>query len=162
MTGQQITSIISSLRPRQWLKNIVIFAAIFFSKELFYPEKFWPVFHTLLVFCIASSSMYLLNDIIDREHDRQHFSKKDRPIASGKISVGLAAGLSFVLAAIALIVSYQIQNYLFFIVLTYIVVQLLYSFLLKGVIILDVLAIAFSFMLRIFAGSIVVLTPLSS
>ena len=162
MTGQQITSIISSLRPRQWLKNLVIFAAIFFSKELFYPEKFWPVFHTLLVFCIASSSMYLLNDIIDREHDRQHFSKKDRPIASGKISVGLAAGLSFVLAAIALIVSYQIQNYLFFIVLTYIVVQLLYSFLLKGVIILDVLAIAFSFMLRIFAGSIVVLTPLSS
>jgi len=162
MTGQQITSIISSLRPRQWLKNLVIFAAIFFSKELFYPEKFWPVFHTLLVFCIASSSMYLLNDIIDREHDKQHFSKKGRPIASGKISVSLATTISFILSALALTVSYQIQTYLFFIVLTYIVVQLLYSFLLKGVIILDVLAIAFSFMLRIFAGSIVVLTPLSS
>ena len=162
MTVQHVTNLISSLRPRQWLKNLVVFAAIFFSKELFYPEKFWPVLYTLIVFCAASSSMYLLNDIIDREHDKQHFSKKDRPIASGKISVSLATTISFILSALALTVSYQIQTYLFFIVLTYIVVQLLYSFLLKGVIILDVLAIAFSFMLRIFAGSIVVLTPLSS
>src|SRR3989344_7169332 len=109
MISGQMTNIISLLRPRQWLKNLVVFAAIFFSKELFYAEKFWPVLYTLVVFCAASSSMYLLNDIIDREHDKQHFSKKERPIASGKIPVSLATTISFILSALPLTVSYQIQ-----------------------------------------------------
>lgn len=158
----QIAEIFSSLRPRQWLKNIVVFAAIGFSKELFSPEKFWPVFYTFLVFCAASSAMYLINDIVDCKSDRQHFSKKERPIASGKLSARLALLLSFLLTAVALLISYQIQIYLFFIVLVYLSIQLLYSFFLKGIIILDILTIALAFMLRIFAGSVVVLTPLSS
>jgi len=162
MIVNNIVDIFSSLRPRQWLKNLVVFAAILFSKELFIPEKFLPVFYTFLIFSAASSAMYLVNDIVDKPTDRLHFFKKTRPIASGKLSPQVSGVIALVLSIFALVGASLIQGYLFFFIVTYIAIQLLYTFFLKGIIILDVLAIAFTFMLRIFAGSIVALTPLSS
>src|SRR4030042_2566174 len=151
-----------SVRPRQWIKNLVVFAAILFSKELFILSKFTPVFYTFLIFCAASSSMYLINDIADRNRDKLHFSKKDRPIAAGNLSVRTAAIVALFLASVALISSTFISPYLVPLIAIYLVIQLFYTFILKEIIILDVIAISFTFMLRIFAGSIVVLTPLSS
>lgn len=155
-------SIFSSLRPRQWLKNLVVFAAILFSGELFIPEKFMPVFYTFLIFSIASSAMYLVNDVVDRPRDKVHFSKKNRPIASGKVDERTAIILAILLGIVALTTSYFLQTYLFFIILAYLTIQLSYTFFLKEIIIIDILVIAFTFMLRIFGGSIVAAAPLSS
>lgn len=151
-----------SLRPAQWLKNLVVFSAILFSREFFVPEKFTPVLYSFLIFCAASSSMYLINDLVDTQADSLHFSKKRRPIASGKLDRRFAVFLALVLAAAAAASSFYLSIYLFYILVAYFLVQLAYSFWLKTVIILDTLTIAFSFMLRVFAGSFVVVVPLSS
>lgn len=140
----------------------MVFAAIIFSREFFIPERFTPVLYTFLIFCAASSAMYLINDLVDREQDMLHLFKKRRPIAAGKVPTVYALSLALILSGLALVFSFQLSGYLFFILAAYIVVQLLYSFWFKNIIILDTLAIAFSFMLRVFAGSLVVLVPLSS
>lgn len=85
MLSDLIFNIWISLRPGQWLKNLVVFAAIIFSRDLFDPDKFIPVFYTFLILCAASSSVYLINDLVDRYRDQLHFSKRNRPIASGKL-----------------------------------------------------------------------------
>lgn len=106
--------------------------------------------------------MYLINDLIDQEKDRLHFSKKNRPIAAGRLRTGNVLLVAIVLITISLMAAYQISYYLLAIIASYIIVQLFYSLWLKNIMILDILVIAFTFMLRIFAGSIVVLTPLSA
>lgn len=157
-----IFDIFVSLRPAQWLKNLVVFAAIVFSGEFFTPIKFTPVFYTFLIFCAASSSMYLVNDLVDKEADRLHFFKKNRPIAAKKVPPSVVLIFASTLALLSLLFSFQLSNYLFFIVIVYLVIQLSYSFLFKNIILFDTLAIAISFMLRVFAGSFISLTPLSS
>src|SRR4030042_1911608 len=112
MSNDLLLNIFVSLRPRQWLKNLVVFAAITFSGDLFILGKFLPVFYTFIIFCAASSSMYLINDIADRDRDKLHFSKKDRPIAAGNLSVRTAAIVALFLASVALISSTFISPYL--------------------------------------------------
>ena len=162
VTENLVADVFLSLRPFQWLKNLVVFAAIVFSQELFISSKFTPVFYTFVIFSAASSAMYLINDLVDRPRDRIHFLKKLRPISSGKISPRLVLLLAAALIVLSLVGSRFLSGYLFFIILTYLFVQLLYNFWLKNIIILDVLTIATAFMLRIFAGSVVVVTPLSA
>jgi 4-hydroxybenzoate polyprenyltransferase len=157
-----LVHILISLRPIQWLKNLVVFAAILFSQELFIAEKFIPVLYTFIIFAAASSAMYLVNDLVDRPKDRLHFSKKLRPIAAGKLPTNLALSVSILLVFFSLSAAYYLSSYLFLIILIYLAIQVMYSLLLKNIIILDILAIAFAFMLRIFAGSLVVATPLSA
>jgi 4-hydroxybenzoate polyprenyltransferase len=106
--------------------------------------------------------MYLVNDLLDQESDHLHFSKKNRPIASGKVSPPIALLFALILSAAALLSSFYLSIYLFYILIAYLLVQLAYSFWLKDIIIVDTLVIAFSFMLRVFAGSFVVLVSLSS
>lgn len=154
--------ILIALRPIQWLKNLVIFAAILFSQELFIADKFIPVFYTFIIFSTSSSAAYLVNDLVDRPKDRLHFSKKLRPIAAGRLPTKLVLFLVALLVVFSLISSYFVSNYLLLIILVYLTIQVLYSLLLKNIIILDILIIAFAFMLRIFAGSLVVVTPLSA
>lgn len=161
-TAFNLVNIFISLRPTQWLKNLVVFAAIIFSKELFILSKFSLVFYTFLIFSAASSSMYLINDIVDKDKDKLHFSKRNRPIASGKISPNLAILIALVLGLTSLTASYYISSYLFVTVSAYLILQLLYTFWLKNIIIIDVLVIALAFMLRIFAGSVVILASLSA
>jgi len=155
-------AILTALRPRQWLKNLVVFAAIVFSQEVFLVDKFLPVVIVFVIFCAASSSMYLVNDVVDREADQLHFAKKYRPIAAGQISVKTALVVALVLALFSLAAAAYLSKYLFFIVIFYLIIQNLYTLVLKQIIILDVLTISIAFMLRIFAGSLVVETPLSS
>ena len=157
-----MVNVLKSLRITQWLKNLVVFAAIIFSREFFITSKFLPVFYTFLIFSAASSAMYLVNDVVDRDRDRLHFSKKFRPIAAGKLSPRLALSAALFLIVASLISAAYLSTYLFFIILLYLIIQFFYTLLLKNIIIIDILVIAFAFMLRIFAGSLVVITPLSA
>ena len=98
-------AMIAAMRPRQWAKNVLVFAAPLAAGQLFEVDVFWASVGAFAMFCVISSATYLINDIKDRESDREHPSKCKRPIAAGELSVPLAISLALVLAAIALVVS---------------------------------------------------------
>lgn len=159
---KQVTSIIISLRPLQWLKNLSIFAAILFFGDFFNPTFFWPTFAGFWIFNILSSGMYLVNDLVDIDHDKVHPIKKLRPIAQGNLSKKTAVTLVIALTTIGLYWAYLLAPYFFIVSLVFVLLQLSYNFFLKYIILLDIVVIATTFMLRIFAGSFILLTPLSS
>jgi 4-hydroxybenzoate polyprenyltransferase len=144
--------IIRAVRPRQWIKNLVIFAALIFANQLDDPMAVWLVFQTFLVFCVTTSAVYLLNDVFDIERDKLHPFKSKRPIASGLIPERSATIIALGLIVIILPLSYIISPALFLAILAYLLLQLLYSSYLKTTILLDVMAIAAGFVLRIYAG----------
>ena len=150
--------LLKTFRPRQWLKNLAVFAALVFSGFFFYefPNYFGRVSLTFLLFCFLSSAIYVFNDIADRESDSKHPFKKKRPLASGKLSVRTAAIAGGVLVGIALIGGFMLSPFVFLLMLSYAVLQIGYSLVLKHISILDVLSIAGGFMLRVYAGSVVV------
>lgn len=151
-----------SARPRQWLKNLAVFAAILFGGRLLNVDDLSKVGLTFLVFCLLSSSMYLLNDIVDYQADKAHFSKQNRPITLGLVSKPLAFSCALVLVAVGLTLSAFLSTTLFFTTVSFVLIQVLYSVFLKELILIDILSIAFGFMLRVFAGSFVIEEPLSS
>ncbi|GIK84002.1 MAG: decaprenyl-phosphate phosphoribosyltransferase [Patescibacteria group bacterium] len=152
---------LKTARPRQWIKNIALYAALVFSGFFFYdpvdaPSYFTTVTYAFLIFCILTSSIYFINDIVDYEADKQHPFKKKRPIASGKLSIKFATWIAVLGLIIVAIFSYQLS--LFFQILTfaYLALQILYSKKLKHIPILDVASIATGFLIRIYAGAVVV------
>lgn len=151
-----------SLRPRQWLKNLSVFAAIFFGGRLLNWEDLQIIFLVFLIFCLQSSAGYLFNDVIDSKADRSHFSKKDRPIAKGLISPTFAITVSIIFSVLALLLSYRISDLVFLGTLVFLIIQIVYSVYLKQVILFDILAISLTFMLRVFGGSFAINEPLSS
>lgn len=144
--------IVKASRPRQWIKNFAIFAALIFSGTALDPTNQLKAVEAFLLFCVFSSATYLLNDIFDIERDILHPFKKKRPIASGLIPVPLAASLALILIIIFLPLSYKLSPAFFFASLTYLILQLFYSAYLKQVILIDVLVIAAGFVLRVYAG----------
>lgn len=144
--------VIKAVRPRQWIKNLVIFAALLFANQLDSPLAVWLVFQTFLIFCITTSAVYLINDVFDVERDRLHPFKSKRPIASGIVPERSAIMIALGLIVLVLPLSYNISPALFLAVLAYLFLQLLYSSYLKTTILLDVMAIAAGFVLRIYAG----------
>lgn len=154
--------LIVSSRPRQWLKNLAVFAALFFSGLLTSSSYFFQVTSVFIIFCLLSSSVYLFNDVIDYKSDRAHFSKKNRPIASGLLSKKLAIIAALTIALLGLFFSHQLSETVFVTSLIFILVQVFYSLVLKNIIILDIMAIALTFLLRVFVGSFVIHEPLSS
>ena len=159
---QLILPLIISIRPIQWLKNLAVFAAIAFSGELFLTDKFISVLYTFLIFTLISSGVYLINDLLDIKGDRLHYSKKNRPLAAGKLDRSIATVTSLLLIGTGVFWSFTLSMNLFLLLVLFITVEISYTLFLKQVILIDVIAIAFAFMIRVFAGSIVVLTPLSS
>lgn len=150
--------ILKTARPRQWIKNLALYAPLVFSGFLFFdfPSYFLQVTKAFILFCVLSSCVYIVNDIIDLPKDRLHPFKKFRPIASGKLPVPIAA---FVAIAGFLTVIYLSMTFsLFFLMLalSYTALHVLYSVKLKHVAILDVLAIATGFVIRVYAGGVVV------
>ena len=139
-------------RPRQWIKNFAVFAALIFSGTLFDPTNQFKTFAAFVLFCIFSSATYFLNDVFDIERDKLHPFKKKRPIASGLIPVPLAIIISLSLIIISLPLSYILSPAFFFAALAYLIIQLFYSAYLKQVILIDVLVIAAGFVLRVYAG----------
>ncbi|MGA7160470.1 MAG: decaprenyl-phosphate phosphoribosyltransferase [Bacteroidota bacterium] len=144
------------LRPSQWIKNTFIFAPLVFSKHLFDPPLFFAALKGFISFSIVSSAVYVINDIFDRDADAAHPLKRNRPIASGKVSVPAAALLSMVLICITAIVSFSLPLGFQLVLSSYLVLQILYSIALKKIVILDVFIIASGFMLRVLAGAEVI------
>ena len=149
------------MRLSHWTKNIFVFAAMIFGRKLFGPidEVLLAVGSALgsfFCFSLAASAIYIFNDIVDREVDSLHPEKSKRPIAAGTVSVGYAAVMSLMCAAVALIGSLILVRPLAYIILTYIVMMVLYSLLFKKMMILDCVVISVGFCLRAVAGAIVV------
>ncbi|MBI2022724.1 decaprenyl-phosphate phosphoribosyltransferase [Candidatus Daviesbacteria bacterium] len=145
-------ALIKAVRPRQWIKNFALFAGLIFSGQLDNPQSILSVFYAFTIFCGATSATYLLNDVFDVERDRLHPFKSKRPIAAGLISTKLAIALALIIIAIIIPISYQLSPALFLGIITYLILQLFYSSYLKSVILLDVMAIAAGFVLRVYAG----------
>jgi len=149
------------LRPHQWIKNTLCFAGLVFSKQLF-SDAVIDAAGTFFAFIAVSSAVYVVNDIVDRERDRQHPKKKHRPVASGEVSVGPAIVLAVLLAAGGLLGSYAISIYVFLCLLAYLLNNAAYSYLLKHMVLLDVLSISFGFVLRLLSGIYAVGKPPTS
>ncbi len=157
-----IRGILLSMRPRQWTKNLVVFAGIAFAQKLVRGELLLRTLGAFTLFCVASGGVYLLNDVLDREKDKEHPLKRKRPIASGAVSAG-AGTVSAVIALLgAAVGGWAISSRLGAVVLTYEVLMITYSLVLKHVVIIDVLAIAAGFVLRAAAGAVVVTVDISS
>lgn len=144
--------ILKAMRPRQWTKNAFVMAALVFDRKLFDVLSLERTLLTLVIFCLVSSSVYLFNDIMDVEADRNHPVKKNRPIASGKLSIKIAVIVSVILLLVSLAGSYFLSTGLLVIVAVYFLLNLAYSKWLKHMPIVDVLVIAACFVLRVVAG----------
>lgn len=152
---KQLRNYFRLLRPRQWIKNLAIFAALTFGGELFNIDLFTNVFIGFLIFCGLSSAIYVINDIFDIEKDRLHPFKKFRPLAKGDIPVQHALVIAIVLALVCTIGSILLSPAFFAIAIVYLVLQLSYSIFLKDIAIIDILALAGGYILRVYAGSLV-------
>jgi 4-hydroxybenzoate polyprenyltransferase len=149
-----IAPVFTSLRPKQWVKNLILFAALFFSEKglLFSGEAWARSLIGFVTFCGLSGSVYLLNDIVDIDKDRQHPEKSGRPIASGILSIAEAKAALIIILLICLGVAWNISGLFFAMALSYFMLNLSYSFKLKNVVIIDVMCIAMGFVLRATAG----------
>lgn len=154
--AQTLSFLIKSARPRQWLKNLAIFAALIFSGELFLLESFRAVFWSFLIFSLLTSSVYIFNDIVDAPVDRKHPYKRFRPIASGKLPLPLALFVAICGFFISLALARGLSFFFFFACLAYLALHVLYTLWIKHIPILDLLAIAAGFILRVYAGAFVI------
>jgi 4-hydroxybenzoate polyprenyltransferase len=149
-------SLVLSLRPSQWTKNLIIFAGLIFGQRLLDPAAILHSVAAFVVFCALSGVVYLINDIADREADRQHPLKRFRPIASGAVPVSTAAALAVVLGLAALAAAFRLRLEFGVVALAYVGLLAVYSGPLKHVVIIDVLTIAIGFVLRAAAGAVVI------
>ncbi|NFL73768.1 decaprenyl-phosphate phosphoribosyltransferase [Clostridium sporogenes] len=150
-----IRGIIALMRPKQWIKNFFVFAAVIFSGNLMNEGILKNNIITFILFCLTSSTIYILNDIVDIEKDRKHPEKKNRPLPSGRVSKSTAIIMNIVMLFIVLFCSYKFVDYkVMYTYLMYIVINILYCFKLKNVVILDVMVITFGFVLRVESGSL--------
>lgn len=140
------------MRPRQWTKNIFIFAALVFDKQLFVVESFSRTLAGVILFCLISSCVYILNDIVDVEADRKHPEKKKRPIPSGKLPIRVAWSVLIVLVVVTFILAGLLSPAFEAVIISYFIINIAYSKWLKHIPILDVLIIASGFVLRVHAG----------
>lgn len=147
-----IYNTIRLIRPRQWLKNFFIFAAIIFGGELFNPLIFQKVFLGFIVFCLLSSATYIINDFFDIKTDKLHPFKRFRPLAHGDVPIFFALALAAVFIISSIMISFSINPAFFLTVLVYLAIQFLYSSFLKTIAVVDILSIATGYILRVYAG----------
>lgn len=144
--------LVKSTRPRQWIKNFAVFAALIFSGSLFDRTAQLNALLAFLIFTGLSAATYLLNDVFDIERDKLHPFKRKRPIASGLVPVWVAVGVALGLIVVLLPLSFQLSPAFFLAAVSYLILQLFYSAYLKQVILLDVMVIATGFVLRVYGG----------
>jgi 4-hydroxybenzoate polyprenyltransferase len=171
--GGHVRAIIQSMRPRQWIKNLALFVGLVFAQQLFTLTSFERTSVAFVVFCLASSSVYIFNDLLDLERDRQHPTKSKRPLANGDLPISWAivtigtlllgcAGLTLLIFNMPIqqtdiFASLGGANVLFALtVVSYLLLMTLYSVRLKHIVLLDVFIIASGFVLRILAGAVVI------
>lgn len=161
ITDTSFFLLLKTARPKQWLKNLALYAALIFSGFFFYqpvdaPAYFWVVSYAFLIFCLLTSSIYIINDLIDIKADRAHPFKKNRPLASGKLAIPVAVFAAAIALSLVFLLSLSLPNFFKFLVLAYLVLQLLYSSKFKQIAILDIISIAAGFLIRVYAGAVVV------
>ena len=140
------------LRPRQWTKNVALFAAATFAGQLFEPTVFEKVILSFVVFCGLSSATYIINDIFDVRKDRLHPFKKFRPLAHGDVPLTLGVVIAVILLVLSLFGSLLVTPAFFTVSVVYLIIQLLYSTKIKSIAVADILAIAAGYILRVYAG----------
>ncbi|MCE5299415.1 MAG: decaprenyl-phosphate phosphoribosyltransferase [Spirochaetia bacterium] len=153
--------LLNLLRVRQWPKNILVYAALIFTSNLFNTAYLLKVTIGFFLFSFAASSLYILNDILDYKQDRIHPEKKNRPIASGEINRDFALVLSAILMTVSLTGSYFLNFEFFITVASYIIITTLYSLRLKHVVILDIFAVSSGFVLRAISGAFIISVSIS-
>ncbi|MBP8948209.1 MAG: decaprenyl-phosphate phosphoribosyltransferase [Candidatus Promineofilum sp.] len=151
-----LIDLIRSMRPRQWPKNAFVFVALLFDRKFFDPASVLPVVVAFVLLCLMSGAVYLMNDLADIESDRQHPTKRNRPLPSGRLNPRLAGAAAVLLAVFSLVAGYLLKWELAAILLIYLVTQIAYTFRLKHIVLIDVLTIAAGFVLRIAAGVVVI------
>lgn len=154
-------SFLRALRPHQWTKNLLVFAALLFSKHLFEPGPFVRASLAFVCFCGLAGAVYLWNDIADIERDRLHPKKKHRPLAAGRLSIRAATLGAIALVTAALTLSFALDVRLGLCAAAYLTLNLAYSFGLKHVVILDVLSISMGFVMRALAGAYAIDVPVT-
>ena len=154
---KEVKYLVISARPKEWYKNILLFVAIVFSANIL-NVSMWPtVILACVFFCMLSGGEYIVNDVLDRQSDRAHPVKYRRPIASGELSVSHALLVALLLIVLALLGAYLAISFRFLIIsASYVVLGLLYSFILKYLVIVDVLAISAGFVIRAVAGCLAI------
>ena len=153
--------LLESLRPQQWVKNGFVFAALIFSRSIIDWHRNARVIAAAFLFCLISSAVYLLNDILDAPEDRKHPLKRLRPLASGRLGVGAAAAAAITLGLMSLGGAWAIDRTFFFIMAAYGFINVLYSWVLKDVVLLDVFVISAGFVLRVVAGGVIIHVEIS-
>ena len=149
------------LRPTQWSKNLVIFAALIFAKHLFNRADVFLVSLGFVAFCLTASAAYVMNDLRDCERDRQHPLKSLRPLPAGRVRRSTAAVLALALLTTGLTMALMLSLGFGVLVVLYFVLQIAYTFWLKEAVILDVMAIATGFVIRAAAGGVIIAVPVS-
>ena len=140
------------LRPKEWAKNLFLYIPLFFAGEIFNWLKVFHVFEGFIAFCCIASSIYIINDYADKEDDKKHPQKQNRPIASGAVSIGTALTIFAILTAAGFFIAYFISTKFFFLLGLYFSLNIGYSFGLKNIAILDIFIIAIGFTLRVRSG----------
>lgn len=161
MIKLNFSQIFKLMRPKQWIKNLFIFGAVIFSGKFTYENIFIKNIFVFFIFCLVSSCVYILNDLVDVNKDRQHPEKKNRPIASGKVKTYEAVILEVLLIVIVIITAYNLDIKLFMVFSVYFIINILYSIILKNLIIIDVMIITLGFVLRVQSGAIITNVQLS-
>ena len=147
-----IASLVKTMRPRQWIKNVVIFAPLVFDIKLFDPTYLARTVAGFVMLCVISGTVYIINDLADIEKDRQHPRKRNRPLASGALSTRLAVIAAVAIPLVALPLGYLLSPLFGAILTLYLLIQIAYSFWLKNAVIIDVMLIAAGFVLRVASG----------
>jgi 4-hydroxybenzoate polyprenyltransferase len=156
-----LINLLKTMRPKQWPKNVFIFTALVFVEELFTPIPLFRTMAAFILFCLMSSAVYLINDVVDIEKDRQHPTKRLRPLPSGQLRPSIAIAAGVVIPLITLPLSFLLDRYFGFVALAYLLTMTVYSFVFKNIVILDVLTVAAGFVLRAVAGAVVISVPIS-
>ena len=156
-----LLALLKLARPPQWLKNGIILLALIFAGEMTHPKKVELALLAIAIFCLLSSAVYTFNDLIDRKNDRKHPLKKNRPIASGKVSIGTAVTVVVILSSVGLAAAWLINTNFFMTAVVFLSFNLLYTLWLKNIVIVDVMAVALSFVVRAYAGAFAIDVPAS-
>jgi len=150
------------IRVHQWVKNLFVFVPLLFSMHLFDLNYFLEALSGFLIFCLASSSIYVINDIVDIEADRSHPEKKDRPLPSGDLSKTTAVVTASILLILVFSLMMNFNLKFILMVVAFVVLNILYSFWFKNIVLLDIFSIAGGFTIRVLAGAFVIMVPISS
>lgn len=151
-----VSAILKTMRPKQWVKNIVIFAALIFDRQLTESSSLLPTLAGFFLFCFITGAVYIINDLADLEADRKHPKKRFRPLAAGVLPVRVAQAAAIILLLLAFPLAYWLSREFAAVAAVYFLLNLAYSKWLKHIPLIDVLSIAAGFVLRVIAGVVLI------